>query len=291
MDLSNIITNTVETLENSLVSVHARRGYPLSGVVWSDGIIITTSRAVEREEDIHLGLPNGETLSAELIGRAPQQDIAALRVNYENLKRPTWVSTDDLKIGQLMLRLGKPRGSMRVTMGVLSGLEIWRSRSGIKLDTTIMTDADTFRGFSGGVLSTLNGDIVGMNTAALSRSGDTIIPKSNIERTLKELLEHGRIRQGYLGISGQPARLPEALSNKLEQRAGLLVMSVEPESPAEQAGLNLGDVILNLNGVKVARPNGLMAELSGKPMGEVLPLVIARGGEVQTLSVMVTERS
>ncbi len=289
--LSATLVQTVETLSQSLVSVQARRGYPLSGVVWSDGVIVTTNRAVEREDNLYVGLPNGETLEAELIGRAPNVDLAALRLTSDVLKTPTWIGTDDLKVGQLVLRLGRPRGSVRVTMGVLSGLEPWRSRSGVQLDTTILTDADTFRGFSGGVFATLTGELVGVNTAALSRSGDSVIPTSNLEKTIRELLEHGRVRQGYLGVSGQPVKLPEALQTELGQRAGLLVMSVEPGSPAERAGLSQGDVILSLSGVKVARSGGLVAELSGEHIGKTLPLTAARGGQVQTFELTVAERT
>lgn len=288
--LSNILTETVENLSHSLVSVHARRGYPLSGAVWSDGIIVTTNRAVEREDDVHVGLPGGETVEAELIGRAPYLDLAALRVGGDALNVPNWVTTDGLKPGQLLLRLGRP-GGVRVTMGVLSGLEPWRSRSGVKLDTRILTDADTFRGFSGGVLATLAGEVLGVNTAALNRGGNAVIPKTNIERAVRELLEHGRVRQGYLGVSGQPVRLPEALSETQGQRTGLLLMSVEPDSPAEHAGLTLGDVVLSVQGVKVARPGSLMAGLSGEQIGQSLPLTVARGGEVQTFDVVVAERT
>ena len=289
--LSDTLSQTVETLGHSLVSVHGRRGYPLSGAVWSDGVIVTTSRAVERGDDLYVGLPNGETLGAELIGRAPNVDLAALRLTSDVLKTPTWISADSLKVGQIMLRLGRPRGSVRATMGVLSGLEPWRSHSGVRLDQAVMTDADTFRGFSGGVLATLTGELVGVNTAALSRSGDSVVPTSNLEKTIRELLEYGRVRQGYLGISGQPVKLPEALQTELGQRAGLLVMSVEPGSPAERAGLSQGDVILSLNGVKVARSGGLVAELSGEHIGKTLPLTAARGGRVQTFELGVAERS
>lgn len=288
--ISNTITETVETLSNRLVSVDARRGYPLSGVVWSEDVLVTTNRAVARESDIHIGLPDGNTVTAELIGRAPNVDLAALKLSSDVLSVPEWVTTDNLKVGQLMLRLGRSSG-VRVTMGVLSGLEPWRSRSGVKLDKAITTDASPFRGFSGGVLATLSGEVVGVNTAALSRGGDTVIPTANIERTVKELLEHGRVRQGYLGISGQPVRLPESLRASQEQRAGLLVMAVEPGSPAEEAGLALGDVILKLDDTKVTRANRLMAELTGKRIGEKLLLSVARGGEVQTFTVRVAERA
>ena len=287
---SDTLVQAVETLNPSLVSVHGRRSYPLSGAVWSDGLIVTTSRAVERD-DVYVGLPDGETVEAELIGRAPDADLAALRLASGTLKTPAWIQTDTLKVGQIMLRLGRPRGAVRVTMGVLSGLEPWRSRSGVRFDKAIMTDAATFRGFSGGVLATLTGELVGVNTAALSRSGDTVIPTTTIDQTLKELLEHGRVRRGYLGVSGQPVKLPEALRTEHEQRAGLLVMSVEPGSPAERAGLSQGDVILSLNGVKVARPGGLAAELSGERIGEPLPLTAARGGRVQAFEIVVAERN
>ena len=286
---SDTLSGMVDSLGQSLVSVYGRRRYPLTGTVWSEDIIVTTSRAVERTDDIHVGLPNGEVVEAELVGRAPNIDLAALRLSSDALITPTWISTDTLKVGQVMLRLGRSETSLRVTMGVLSGLEPWRSRSNVNLGTCIITDADTFRGFSGGVLATLGGESVGVGTAALSRGGDALIPTTSIERTVKELLEHGRIRQGYLGVSGQPVRLPEGLRRDLEQRAGLLVMSVESGSPAEQAGLTLGDVILSLNGAKVARSDGLLEELSGERIGEPLILSVIRSGEVKTFTVTVAE--
>lgn len=284
---SSSISETVETLSSSLVSVHGRRGYPLSGAVWSDGIIVTTNRAVGRG-DVHVGLPDGEMAEADLVGRAPNVDLAALKLASETLSTPTWINTDKLKVGQVMLRLGRP-GGVRVTMGVLSGLEPWQSRAGVRLDSAIMTDADPFPGFSGGVLATLAGELVGVNTAALGRSGDTVIPTATIDKTVEELLTHGRVRQGYLGISGQPVKLPEALRAEQGQRAGLLILSVTSGSPAEQAGLTQGDVVLSLNGVKVARPGALAAELTGDEVGETLPLMVARGGQVQTFEVVVAE--
>jgi S1-C subfamily serine protease len=287
---SNAIIGIVDQLSPSIVRVDARRGYALSGLAWSEDLIVTTNRAVENDS-IHIGLEDGSSTEASLIGRDPRVDLAVLRVNSK-LKPAKQLETNGLKVGQILLRMGRPRDMIRVTMGVLSMLEPeWRSHSGGRFERLIATDAATFRGFSGGPLVTLAGKVVGLSSAALNRSGDAIIPLGTIEGTVKDLLEHGRIRKPYLGISGQSATLPPEVSETLKQRSGLLILSVETDSPAARAKLVMGDTILSFNDEPVYHPASLQAQLDETLVGKTVNMKILRGGQLQTITATIGERS
>ena len=285
----------LETVSRSVVTVDGRRGYALSGVIYGVDLVVTTSRAVE-EEAVQVGTADGRTLSATLVGHDPATDLALLRldgteVEGAGLEPATWAETDALKVGQTVYRVGRPGDTLRATKGILGGIGgAWHTAWGGRLDARIYTDAATFRGFSGGPLVTLNGEVLGLNTAALNRAGDATIPSATVKRVVGALLEHGRVRRGYLGLGGQSVRLPAELRERLEQRAGLMVVSVEPEGPAAGAGLVLGDVLLKFGSAAVYRPGDLLAGLDETQVGKTVEVELLRGGEVQTLNVTVGER-
>ena len=285
----------LETVSRSVVTVDGRRGYALSGVVYRVDLVVTTSRAVE-EEAVQVGTADGRTLSATLVGHDPATDLALLRLDgveteEAELEPATWAETDALKVGQTVFRIGRPGDGLRVTKGILGGLGgVWHTAWGGRLDARIYTDAATFRGFSGGPLVTLNGEVVGLNTAALNRAGDATIPSATVKRVVGALLEHGRVRRGYLGLGGQSVRLPADIRERSGQRAGLMVVSIEGEGPALSAGLVLGDILLKFGGAAVYRPEHLLAGLDETQVGKAVEVELLRGGEVRTLNVTVGER-
>ncbi len=254
-------------------------------------MVVTTDRAVE-EETVTVGTSDGRTLSAALAGRDPATDLAVLRLEEAEagLEPALWAEADTLKVGRTVFRVGRPGDTLRATKGILGGLGgAWHTGWGGRLDAKIYTDASPFRGFSGGPLLTLSGEVVGLNTAALNRAGDAVIPASTVKRVVGSLLEHGRVRRGYLGLGGQSVRLPAEMRERSEQRAGLMVVSVEANSPAANAGLVLGDILLKFGSETVYRPEQLLAGLDETQVGKTVKVQVLRGGEVRELSVMIGE--
>ena len=134
------------------------------------------------------------------------------------------------------------------------------------------------------------GQVLGLNSSGLMRGVSLTIPTTTLSRTVDTLLAHGRMRRGYLGVSTQPVRLPSAAQEQLNQETGLLIVSVEPDSPADKGGLVLGDTIVGMDGETIRHHDDLLALLSGDRVSNKVPLQIVRGGEVRTLNVTVGER-
>jgi S1-C subfamily serine protease len=292
-NLSDALAATVQAAGSSLVRVEGRGRLPASGVVWSgDGVIVTAHHVVEQDENIGVGLPDGQTVAATLVGRDPTTDLAVLRAQATNLTPPTWVEPDALRVGHLVLAVGRPGRTVQATLGIVSALgKSWQTPAGGQLDHYLQTDVVMYPGFSGGPLVNATGQVLGLNTSALLRGISLTVPTPTVQRVVETLLAHGRIRRGYLGVGAQPARLPTSLAQQLGQEMALLVVSVEPGSPAEQGGLLLGDAIVALDGQPIRHIDELMAQLSGERVGTAVPVRIVRGGQVQDLTVTIGERA
>jgi S1-C subfamily serine protease len=294
-NLSNDLAATVAAVAPGIVRVEARRRLPASGVVWSaDGIIVTAHHVVEREDKIQVGLADGRTVSATLVGRDPTTDLAVLRSEATGLTPPTWAQLDNqtLQVGHLVLALGRPGQSVQATLGIISALgEDWRTPGGSQLDYYLQTDVVMYPGFSGGPLVNAAAQVVGLNSSALVRGVNLTVPAPSIRRVVEALLTHGRIKRGYLGVNTQPVRLPAALSQQLNQETGLLLVAVEPGSPAEAGGLLLGDTIVALDGTLVRQHDDLLGLLSGDRVGKEVTVKLIRGGQLQEIKVNVGERN
>ncbi len=293
---SDGLAHTVEMGGQAVVRVDARRRIPASGILWSaDGVIVTAHHVVEQDDNMGVGLADGQSLTATLIGRDPTTDLAVLRVKPP-AGSPAWVppllaQPDSLRVGHFVLALGRPGQRVMATLGVISALgEAWRTPAGGEVDRYVQTDVVMYPGFSGGPLVDVSGQIVGLNTSALARGVSLTLPVPTVQRVVETLLSHGRVRRGYLGITAQAARLPAALAQQLGQETGLLIGSVESGGPAEKAGLFMGDTVVALDGHALRQLDDLLALLAGDRVGHAATVRFVRGGQVQDVSVIVAER-
>jgi S1-C subfamily serine protease len=295
-NLSDQLAATVEAVGPGIVRVESRHRLSASGLVWSaEGVIVTAHHVVERDENIKVGLANGETVPATLVGRDPTTDLAVLRSEASGLTPVAQAKFDSpqaVAVGHLVLALGRPGKSVQATLGVISALsQNWRTPGGSLLDYYLQTDVVMYPGFSGGALVNTAQQVVGLNTSALLRGVSLSIPAPGISRVVDTLLTHGRIKRGYLGVSTQPVRLPSALRELLNQETGLLVAGVEPDSPAEQSGMLLGDTLVALAGVPVRQYDDLLAQLSGDRVGSNVSAQVIRGGQLTDIDLLIGERS
>jgi serine protease DegQ len=290
--LSNGIASLVERTAPMVVAVSGRRGYPLSGAVWSEDVVVTTSRAVDREDAVTVSIDGHERRTAALFGRDPRIDLALLRVEGGALDVPSWDEGETVRVGELVLMLGRRRSEVRASLGIVSATGgAWTTWAGGRLERSIRTDAAPFRGFSGGPLLRSSGEVLGIGTAALTRSGSATIPTRAIRRTVAELIEHGRIRQGYLGIRGHAVRLPDELGEATGKRLGVMIAAVDDDGPAARAGLTMGDTLLEVAGEPVRHLEVAAALLDGSRIGDAVRVRFVRGGEVREIDVVVGERT
>jgi S1-C subfamily serine protease len=285
--LSDAMAGAVENAGASVVQVAARRRLPASGIVWSaDGIIVTSHHVIEHDERIRIGLANGHTMPATLVGRDPSTDLAVLRADTSGLTVPNWAEANEVRVGHLALALGRPGETAQATLGVISAL----SHNEAENKYFAQTDVVMYPGFSGGPLVAVTGQIIGLNSSALMRGVSLTIQTPTIRFVVESLLQHGKMRRGYLGVGIQPARLPAGLAEEVGQKTGALIVSVEADSPAERGGLFLGDTIVALDGHKINDMEALLSSLSGARIGATVTVKIVRGGQIHDLPVTIGER-
>ncbi len=290
--LSNELAASVATAGQGVVRVEGRRRMAASGIVWSaDGVIVTSHHVVERDDNLQVGLPTGETVAAALVGRDPSTDLAVLRAETKGLTPIGRDSFDALRVGHLVLAVGRPSKDVNVTFGVVSALgEAWQSALGGKIDRYLQTDVTMYPGFSGGPLIDVNGKALGINTSAM-RDVSLTIPMPTVQRVVEMLLSHGKVRRGYLGVGTQPVKLPTSVQTQVNQETGLLIASIETDSPAEKGGLFLGDTLLQTDGKPIRTIDELAAVLGSESVGTATNFTILRGGQVQQVKVVIGERS
>lgn len=292
--LSQSLAGAVEQAGQSVVRVEARRGAPGSGIVWSaDGAIVTAEHVLERDDDIRVGLPDGREVAASVSGRDATTDVALLRAEAPGLPPVNWGDLSGARVGQLVLALSRPGRTVRAHLGIISALgDSWRTPSGAEIDRYLQADVDVRWGFSGGLLVTQGGRGLGMTTAGLLRrtAPSLAIPFPTLEKVVDALRAHGRIRRGYLGIGAQPVRLPSNVGKRVGQPGGVMIMTVEPGSPADQSGLVLGDVVLAIDGAPVRHHGDIAARLGPDAIGRSVTARILRAGAVQDVAITVGER-
>ncbi len=264
-----------------------------SGFVFTpDGFILTNSHVVHRAARIEVALVDGRRFQADLVGDDPESDLAVVRINAPGLVPVSLGDSQTIHVGQVVIAVGNPYGfQCTVTAGVVSALgRSLRSRSGRLIDNVIQTDAALNPGNSGGPLVTSGGDVIGVNTAViLPAQGICFAIGINTAKFVAgRLIKEGKIRRSYIGVGGQTAPLLRRLVrfHQVPVESGILVLSVEPDSPAQRAGLQEGDVIVGYDSHPVGGIDDLHRLLTEAQVGVRSVLTVIRRAE--KLSVGIT---
>jgi serine protease Do len=270
-----------------------------SGVIISaDGYVVTNNHVVDNADTVTVALNDGREFTAKVVGRDPQTDIAVIKVDAKDLPAVTFADTSKVEVGDRVLAIGNPFGiGETVTSGIVSATG---RRVGILQDVQgyedfIQTDAAINPGNSGGALVDVDGRLVGINTAILSRNGGfqgvgLAVPSNMVSHVADSLVKTGKVVRGYLGVGIQNVTPALAESFNLKTRDGALVSEVVEKSPAAKAGLKEGDVILAVNGQPVTDANKLTLAMSSLAPGTKLSLDIVRDGDKKQISAIAGER-
>lgn len=263
-------------------------------IVSSNGHIITNNHVIENAEKIVITLHDERTFEAELIGADPKTDLALLKIEAVELPALVLNENSDLQVGEIVVAVGIPFGlSHTVTMGIVSA--VGRSNIGIvDYEDFIQTDAAINPGNSGGALVNSGGELVGINTAIFSTSGGNMgvgfaIPVKMAKDVMESLIEHGKVVRGWLGVQIQPITPELAEYFQLETENGTLISSVVSESPAAQAGLLKGDIVIAFNGTPINTPTDLKNKAASTSPGSSAQITLIRDGERQEVEVTLGE--
>src|SRR5579872_6301011 len=292
VELSNALASATEQAAANVVAVHSEPRGSASGVVWRSGIIVTSEHALRRDEEIRVTLPNGNVAQATLVGRDPSTDLAVLKcAEATNAIATTNIGdATTLKPGSLILAVGRTRVSGPVAaFGAVSLVANERKTwTGVSLSPYVRLDVS----IQPTAVVDAAGTILGIITPRFGRFGSTLTPAATVNSVVDTLLEKGRIPRGYLGVGLQPVRVPEALRQTLkrEERTAAIVLEIEPDSPANKAGLMIGDIIVSLGGDKVTRLEDIHSKLHGSAIGKPFAIGYVRGGALQNAEITVAER-
>jgi serine protease Do len=267
-----------------------------SGVLVAEGVVVTNNHVVAHAKDARISFSDGENYDAEIAGRDPQSDLAVLRVKGDTTKHPALPLTEanDLRLGDPVLAVGNPFGvGHSVTMGIVSA--VGRESVGIAdYEDFIQTDAAINPGNSGGALVNMSGELVGINTAILSRTGGYqgigfAIPSAMVSPIVHSLLKNGKVVRGYLGVSIQDVNEDLAKALGLTTDKGVLVSDVLEDGPADKSGLERGDVIVAFEGHHVASAARLRNLVAAKGANGKVKVDVLRGEKKKTMSVALGE--
>ena len=309
---SNAVIDVVDRVGPAVVglTIHAgetngrsRAGTGSGVVVAPDGLILTNSHVAGAGGNaagtsrIEVSTPEGQHLTARLVGDDPDTDLALIRiVQPVTLPFAPLGDSKKLKRGQLVVAIGNPLGfESTVTAGVISALgRSLRSRTGRLIDDVIQTDAALNPGNSGGPLVSSRGEVVGVNTAVIMGAQGICfaVAANTASFVLGELVRHGRVRRAYIGVAAQHAPISRRrrLFTSITQDSAVMVGTVEPDSPAARAGIKFGDILLSLDGITIAGADDLVRTLTGETIGREVALDVLRGTERLTIKLTPQER-
>jgi S1-C subfamily serine protease len=303
---SQAVTSAAERVSPSVVNIEVyqnraqrnpsmpqeARGNGSGFVITPDGYVLTNSHVVHNASRIEVTLPDGRHYQAELVGDDPDTDLAVIRIHAPSLVPVVLGDSDKIKVGQLAIAIGNPYGfQYTVTAGVVSALgRSLRAQSGRLIDSVIQTDAALNPGNSGGPLVNSHGEVIGVNTAViLPAQGICFATAINTAKFVAaSLIKDGKITRGYIGVAGQNVPLHRRIVrfHNLPVESGVLIVSLEPNSPARRAGLVEGDVIVGFNDHPIPGIDNLHKFLTGEQIGVQSQLIVIRGTEKITLPII-----
>jgi S1-C subfamily serine protease len=283
------MADAVAAAASSVVQVQGRRS-PASGLAYAGDVVVTTARALGRDDGLTVRRGDGATLDAELAGWDPTTTLAVLRVAGLDAA-PATPAAAAPRVGQIALAVGRSWSNVVSASAGIVAVIGGPLRTGHRraIDQIFRTTAPMHGGFAGGAFVDTSGALLGIVTSTEIRGTRVIIPASIAWSTVASVLEHGSLERGYLGVACQPVRLPDKQRSG-DRESALLVVAVTEDSPAAQAGVLVGDLILGLDGHDVAAPEDLFDLLLGDRVGREVPLRLLRGGGELQLPVRIGKR-
>lgn len=288
---SEAMTDLAGKVGGSVVRVRSRRGFG-SGVVWTEnGYVLTCSHVVGRASVVEVGFKGGPRFEARVIGHDPNRDMALLKADRTGLVPIEVGDSDAVEVGQLVFAFANPfGGNPSTTSGIVTTAKAslgWGPGSG---EDVIVTDAPLNPGYSGGPLVDASGKFIGLNVAYANSRGISI-PVNSITGTISALISDGRIRTAHLGISTDAVSLPKSLTHEasIDQDEGLLILEVEPNSPARKAGLVVGDILVTFDKTPITAHSDLYRRLTKDAIGKPVEIGVLRAERLVKLTITPNE--
>jgi len=294
LTLSNELAEATAKAGAFTVAVHTESRGSSSGIVWRPGVIVTAEHALQRDEEIQVTTADGQVAEAKLVGRDPSTDIAVLKCDAAKGAAPAFADTATLQPGNVALVVGRTRASGPVAALAFVSLvakerHLW---GGGLLSPYVRLDVALQHTGIGGAVIDAEGRVAGLATPKFAHPGALALPVATMDRVVDALLQKGRIARGYLGVGLQPVRLPENLREALQrkEKTAAMVLEVEPDGPAHQAGVVIGDILVSLQGKPVTRLEDVQGHLHGENIGKPVAAKFLRGGEARDVSITIAER-
>jgi S1-C subfamily serine protease len=291
---SQALADLVEKAATGVVAVKAAPYRVVSGLIVREDLIAVSNHSLRREDQIPIQGVDGTQAAATILGRDPTVDLAFLKVQSGKLKPLTAADPGSLKAGTLAAVVGLtidagPSASLGILGAVGGTRRTWR---GGTLDHFFRLDVNLYPSQSGAAVVNAEGHVIGLATPGLLRHSAVAVPLITLNRIAEELLQEGRIRHGYLGVGLHPVEIPALMRGKLGLTAesGLILLSVEPESAADSAGWQVGDILIAFDGKAVTDVDDLQTALRGKTVGRSVKASLLRGGQLVETQVTVSER-
>jgi Do/DeqQ family serine protease len=272
-----------------------RDGLGSGVIVRPDGYILTNNHVVDESEEVTVETSDGRSFRAKVVGTDAPSDLAVLRIEGANLQALALADSDRVQVGDIALAVGNPLGiGQTVTLGIISAKGRSTGAGDGSYQDFLQTDAPINQGNSGGALVSTRGELIGINSQILSPSGGNIgigfaIPANMARNVMTQLIDHGKVRRGLLGVTVQPVTPAIARSLRVDNARGALVNGITPEGPADKAGVRRGDVILAIDGTPVKDSNSLRNAVSQKLPGTHVKLTLRRDAKEQTVDVRLDE--